>query len=326
MKINELEDALKPGEKRLFTPSNTKKGKTFTDFLTDCSDSIAAIKAADKFIYRGMSDSPLIFKGRSRDNRSPLDTTMRTTEGIDKILSATGFTALRTNSIFCSGDSHQAGMYGDYVYLIFPINGFSFTWSEKIHDFTNFVADNAINNYSDFSKATKAGRDFLDQKRKAGSSLSKIQNKIMAHKSMLDYTYAYSIDSMYSIFYGFIYDKSYDEETVKNRLNFLYTTSDKIMKATGTKLLNPTDKHTIEAYIKLISQEVKFTPQDVIDYTEYKHDNLGAAIKSGNELMIHGEYYAFRASAYQSRLREELLDGEKIITADDWKKGKKYAN
>lgn len=50
----------------------------------------------------------------------------------DKLLKM-GFSALRGNSIYCSGDYNTAWIYGD-PYYIFPYDGFQFTYSTKIID------------------------------------------------------------------------------------------------------------------------------------------------------------------------------------------------
>lgn len=133
-------DTLKPGKKKEFIPSNTKQKTSFETFLSDCSESISAMKQANHFLYRGIeSDVPDIFIGKSRNKRKPLDTDPSISNSFDKILSASGFTSLRSNSIFCTGSYHQAGNYGD-EFLIFPVNGFSYTWSPYVGDFTMDVS------------------------------------------------------------------------------------------------------------------------------------------------------------------------------------------
>ena len=53
---------------------------------------------------------------------------------LDYILRKCGFTSLRHNSICCASDFYGARRFTDNIYYVFPHNGYSFTWSEKIND------------------------------------------------------------------------------------------------------------------------------------------------------------------------------------------------
>lgn len=98
------------------------------------SQIIGAYKKADRFLYRGtnMIGTTVAIKNPPVD-RMPFVITKEVNDFIDKKLRVTGFKALRGNSFFCSSSSEMAGSYGDR-YIIFPFNGFSFTWSPKIRD------------------------------------------------------------------------------------------------------------------------------------------------------------------------------------------------
>jgi hypothetical protein len=138
MKIYEIE----AGEKQKFEPSNSDENRTFQKFLSDCSDSIAAMQSANKFIFRGTSSFPSeIFIGKSRDNRNSLSYVREESKIIDFQFEQDGFDARRTNSIFCSGSGPEAGSYGK-LYMIFPINGFKFTWSPMVVDFATNASIN----------------------------------------------------------------------------------------------------------------------------------------------------------------------------------------
>jgi hypothetical protein len=100
----------------------------------NCSEALSAMKATKKFLYRGVKYAQhSAFHGKSRENRNTLDTSERSQRSIDFLLKHSGFTALRSNSIFCTSSSSFAGGYG-LTYLIFPINGFAFTWAKRIRD------------------------------------------------------------------------------------------------------------------------------------------------------------------------------------------------
>ena len=99
----------------------------------DCSDFISSMDGRP--LYRGFTSSnlPKSFITTTRDNRVPKNMPLVAQQQIDSALSAEGFTALRSNSIFCSGGRGLAESYGA-LYYIFPINGFSFTWSRMTGD------------------------------------------------------------------------------------------------------------------------------------------------------------------------------------------------
>lgn len=134
----------------------------------ECSDAVYAMQMTNKFLYRGVKvgghnagtiwkprilqgSAPTIFKSSSRENRKSLDTPNHIQDMIDGALEATGFTALRSNSIFCSGDKRAAMNYG-VPYIIFPIDGFALTWSSNFVDL-----------YSDAIEDKNAQQELLDQ-------------------------------------------------------------------------------------------------------------------------------------------------------------------
>lgn len=113
------------------------------DFVTvvraQCGEALNAMKSAGRFLYRGLFNSaPEMFHGRPRENRQPLNKhRLQSQLMFDAALSKQGIKANRSNSIFCSGDLSQAYVYADNdkdVYLIFPINGFDFSWSPHVRD------------------------------------------------------------------------------------------------------------------------------------------------------------------------------------------------
>lgn len=112
--------------------SSSKYPKYLSLIQRDCTDAIAIMKHQKAFIYRGVNSSPNAFVSRSRENRRSL-TYAYGQSVLDKILVAAGFTAIRSNSIFCSADSSVASTYGN-LYFIFPKNGFEYSWSSKFRD------------------------------------------------------------------------------------------------------------------------------------------------------------------------------------------------
>lgn len=100
----------------------------------ECSDALSLAKSTGKFFYRGtVDDMFLIYKGRIRDNRRPMNTPQEIQNRINDWLLDHGFKALRTNSLFVTTDWNQAGSYGT-PFIIFPKNGFSYTWFQNSKD------------------------------------------------------------------------------------------------------------------------------------------------------------------------------------------------
>ena len=99
-----------------------------------CQEYLQMSKLAGGFLYRGIArnlNRAPIFIGNSSDNRPPRNTAPNIQKIADEYLKIGGFKALRSNSVFC-GNIDQASEYGD-IYIIFPIDGFDFTWSMN-HD------------------------------------------------------------------------------------------------------------------------------------------------------------------------------------------------
>lgn len=135
-----------------------------------CSDFLNISIGIKTPIYRGRrgENGPVII-GQSRIGRNNLSTDDYIAEKIDEKLSEQGFTALRSNSIFCTPRYQIANSFAHgKVYFIFPVNGFSFTWSPIINDLTtdyNVFADR-VKRYKDSGVlptiAVKNQRDFTN--------------------------------------------------------------------------------------------------------------------------------------------------------------------
>jgi len=99
-----------------------------------CSDILKIYRETDNYLFRGWAgDKPSIFMGNPRIDRQPKDVAYNIQVGVDEKLKDAGFTALRSNSIFCTCERNHAGKYGA-VYVIFPINGFNYTWALGLYD------------------------------------------------------------------------------------------------------------------------------------------------------------------------------------------------
>lgn len=107
--------------------------KIFKLIRRDCSDYLQISRSSHSMLYRGIDIGIPAFRSQSLAKRQPVDTSKFTQAEIDRDLANSGFKALRGNSIFVTSDYNVANAYGN-TYIIFPVNGFEFTYSKKIQD------------------------------------------------------------------------------------------------------------------------------------------------------------------------------------------------
>lgn len=106
----------------------------------DCSEAINAVKAANNFFYRGhMRKAPDIFIEQPRSDRRSLSTPKHISQYIDKWFEENGFEVRRSNSVFVTGSRGLARTYQRWIdegslVIVFPTNGFKFSWSPKVRD------------------------------------------------------------------------------------------------------------------------------------------------------------------------------------------------
>lgn len=106
----------------------------------DCSQILSLYRKYKTVLLRGTFTHSTFFRAASPKNRKPLDTPLVIQKSIDKWLAQNGFKALRKNSIFTTRIPIVAAEYG-YPYVIFPINGFNYTWFAKTADLYHTVKD-----------------------------------------------------------------------------------------------------------------------------------------------------------------------------------------
>lgn len=112
---------------------------TMMQIHQQCSEVLAVYKKTGKMLLRGTSRAlEPVMKSAPRPKRKPRDTPNSIHLLIDGWLNEHGFTALRSNSTFTSTDDKITRAYG-HQYLIFPSNGFAYTWFEKTDDLYGFI-------------------------------------------------------------------------------------------------------------------------------------------------------------------------------------------
>ena len=130
-----------PGEKRSI---QIQKFDAIWDNLivTNCNEIIEIYSKSNSFLYRGIKGSKnLIFRGYSRIDRFPSDSYRSLSDLFDIGLKKCGMTALRSNSLFTANSVELSSQFGN-EYIIFPIDGFEYTYTTS--------NDLVLNNRYDF--------------------------------------------------------------------------------------------------------------------------------------------------------------------------------
>ena len=127
----------------LFESYDTFERDTAVAYIREhCSDILNVYQRLGAVLYRGIS----YYVGtswaveESRVDRSPKDTAPRIQKLVDQKLEGAGFKALRSNSTFTNPMPTAVLEYGT-SYVIYPENGFDFTWSPVITDFWAEIID-----------------------------------------------------------------------------------------------------------------------------------------------------------------------------------------
>lgn len=266
-------DEIQPGE--INSLEQYEKALNYIDI--HCSKIIESFAIVDKYLYRGIKyTSNPVFLSRSIENRYPKDTSTYLQKFFDNILRYQGFTALRSNSIFCTSDFIQAVEYGPQYY-IFPMDGFTYTWSE---------------NHKDWIPET---RDFLFNKYDINS---KIRSFYFEMKDFMSYN---NIDDNYLV------DKILSFQITSEDL----TNGDFDYKVKQAKniienclvLIKENFKEPLPIYINRVIEDVLNFNEDInsvayekefISYHRLTNTNILQALQNEYEIYIHGLYIAIK--------------------------------
>lgn len=125
MRISEIQ----PGQKRNVQINNPTSFEHVWNKLIkpNCKEALRYCYRSGDLMFRGFNGTQPIIRGRSFENRRPLSSDPVMTQEFDKRLAALGFKALRKNSIFVTSNSIMASDFGK-PYIIFPIDGFDYTY------------------------------------------------------------------------------------------------------------------------------------------------------------------------------------------------------
>lgn len=118
MKINEVDDT----------------DEKLDSIFKECSNIVSIFKETNKLLLRGSNYYTSFELYESPKDRETLSFTMKKMQPvIDEFLKEKGFIARRSNSIFCTSSKADASSYGK-TFIIFPTNGFDFTYFRQSDD------------------------------------------------------------------------------------------------------------------------------------------------------------------------------------------------
>lgn len=134
------------------TESTTAPIRTYSDLLKFVNEHCQPYIHENPYfetnrLYRGMkTPSTIASINTIRKDRLPKDTAKQVQKELDEEFISQGFKAIRSNSMFCIGESYNAEEYGE-VHVVYPMGNFEYTWSPEIRDLTV-----ALYNQTDASK------------------------------------------------------------------------------------------------------------------------------------------------------------------------------
>ena len=221
----------------------------------ECSQALTAFKSTERILYRGLKKSKTntpAYVGRSWNERTTLNSDPAGQKLFDYALQKMGISALRSNSIFTTSDSNQAGEYGN-LYIIIPKNGFQFSWA--LHEPDLVIDDVSILYKEALVDKIIDNIDLLVEKGKMADDAAGFEwQEVLQFEG-------------YEAAMKYLKDARYPAAALK--------------QITIDKLIN----------YKYIKDEIGPTNKD-----------FNAALTSGNEVLINGEYYAFELAKFKDIL------------------------
>lgn len=176
----------------------------------ECSEIINIYKKSQgNFLYRGITlssdlENSFLLSGEIRSNRIRTDNSIseENTKLINNSLAKLGITARRDNSLFCATAFYTANGYGSGVYVIFPKNGFEYTWflaqspeEEYVWTYLKKIVDTWNNkniNYNEYNTPFKKdmlamdkANFFLEQIESLGPTQSNLVKALTSNKEVL---------------------------------------------------------------------------------------------------------------------------------------------
>lgn len=265
-------------------------------------------------LYRTMSPSkdwnPVYGIKEIPKERTPVDTPPFIQKIIDEYLKSKGFKAVRSNSIFVTGDINLTKTFSFSgkdirdIYVIFPQKNFFFTWNPKVRD---FFLQNLIISYGGKLPEFDIFRFDLNKMLKNKESFQKIYSYI---KEFLKEMKKYPKYKTKASEYMERLDDIMKNNNTKELISFIKTVDDDFTMQSLDKFIQK------RIYEDIASQPQKykkapdyfvFNPDS--EYLKYYTDkNFEEAVKSGNEIFLSDSYFYYIRNDYFKRNYDTIYE------------------
>jgi len=221
-KITEIQTAKEAMEQQYNSDTRpVKMTNLFNALAKHCKEIITVYKNLNKnfesyspgtrprFLFRGIhADSDAVY-GKPFEKRRPMTSNRGIADAVNELMTKSGFKANRENAMFTSGAYSQASSYGNKVYVMFPVDGFDFSYSRKVRDlvlgsddFRKIIdkdaQDELIDAYENDPNLNKDIRStFLKSDYNMKEDVDKVQQDINSGK--LDKKYQKALDNFFSV-------------------------------------------------------------------------------------------------------------------------------
>lgn len=276
----------------------------------NCKFALAACQRTNNLLYRGIKENkgnnlPHAFVSSPRTDRESKDTPNDIHAAFDKLMKKVGYIATRSNSIFCTSDRSDASHYGN-SYIIFPLDGFHFTWSVHHRDLTSDLFKNSMSIdavIGDVYGLYGVNGAIQDGIIELASSLTNdksdsfplaLQDPTVRKEFML------LLDNFNQGLHENILLSTPFIEELQDALSELHTSN--WMQGTRARLIDKLD--IIYQAASILTNEID--AKEFMDRCGLITTGFDDAIRSRNEILISGRYYAF-SYKYIDPLREILL-------------------
>jgi hypothetical protein len=229
---------------------------------TDCTQYLAQVKKAKKWLYRGTSGTNA-FVAKSWLTREPKDSNKEAQVLFDQMLAQLGFVALRGNSIFTTSDFWHTKEFGDKTYVIFPVdNASNYTYTNQ--------GDIVLDNVADVGFDTVVSDN--------------LKKELLPYLNKIESQYGNKVPNS-------LRDLIYNTEAKWSTWGHVQSVLEKFIKT--TKKSHDIPEKFLDADISKL-----LTPQSFVKKWEPKQTDLVQGIKKEREVYVSGVYYALEAETY----------------------------
>lgn len=296
---------------KIFETKSNNKRKQFDDFwaheiVPNCSQILKAYTKTvipgqtkkgfipqERLLYRGMSrQENWLFKGHSPSLRVPKDTAKLVHAQINRILAANGFEARRDNSLFTTTDYSFAAGYGQTVFIIFPVNGFHFTWSKAYKDWYNSLFEGIKN-----INALAYPQDYFNKPYAALEVYRVKETRRFGGKYWQNPGYHLILDAQTELRRIGAGIKKANKAFANDLTNYANFHKD---NKTIAKKMNEIIAYVNAAPSMKASSKVEpKVMKEILNKLELDNSHLVSALRSTNEVLINGYYYGIEYDPYR---------------------------